>query len=126
MILGTATALAACAPAYKPPPLSVAEKCSENGLIVGSTKGAQASGVVGSFFAGDGSTHSCKRPMTKQQQCEVQANSQSAVTKQTYKAERAQVLAYANQMRWYTYNTCMGIAPPPAGSPPASTATAAK
>jgi len=113
-MLLAALAASACFQAHRPPPLTPAEQCAQNGLIIGGTRQAQASGVVGKVFAGSGSMHSCQRPETRQHQCEVQAHSQAAVIKQTYRDSASRVLLYANQVRWYTYNRCMGIqqAPP--------------
>jgi hypothetical protein len=99
-------AVAACGGASRPP-LTYAEQCAENGLILSTTKGAEASGVVGSVFAGSGSAHSCDRPATLQHHCEVQANSYAATVKRTHNGTEAQIVAYANQVRWHYYTQCM-------------------
>ena len=113
-------AVAACGGASRPP-LTYAESCAENGLILSTTKGAEASGVVGSVFAGSGSAHSCDRPTTLQHQCEVQGNSYAATVKRTYNGTDAQILAYANQVRWHYYSQCMN----PGARQPTAVATPA-
>ena len=102
------------------PPLSYAESCAENGLILGGTRAAEAGGVIGSVFAAGGNTHSCERPATAQHYCEVQSNAQAAIVKRTYDAEPAQVLAYANQVRWHYYNQCMTPTQTAPATPPAT------
>jgi hypothetical protein len=119
ILVAVLAVLAGCGGAQRPP-LSYAEACAENGLILGGTRSAEAGGVVGSVFAGAGSTHSCERPATTQHYCEVQANAQAAIVKRTYDADPAQVLAYANQVRWHYYNQCMTPTQTAPAAPPAT------
>ena len=97
-----------------PLPLTPAEKCAENGLILTSTKGAAASGVVGKVFAGSGKTESCGRPQTQFEVCEVEGNRRSALVKQTHPGTAETKIAAADAYA-ATRDQCMAANPPTDG-----------